>query len=85
MQKVIQVNNQKLKQMAHYYSQFSSKKVPTGALFSISSGSATVTGYYSGKVMFQGKTASAEAASGNQIQFTVLTRLKKWAQLFQLI
>lgn len=62
MQKVIQVNNQKLKQMAHYYSQFSSKKVPTGALFSISSGSATVTGYYSGKVMFQGKTASAEAA-----------------------
>ncbi|QEA58766.1 ribonuclease HIII [Leuconostoc koreense] len=62
MQTVIQVNKQKLKQIAHYYGQFTSKKVPTGALFSVSTGSVTVTGYYSGKVVFQGKTTSAEAA-----------------------
>ncbi|MCT4375812.1 ribonuclease HIII [Leuconostoc suionicum] len=62
MQTVIQVNKEQLEQITNYYHQFPSNKVPAGALFSVTTGSVTVTGYYSGKIMFQGRSVSDEVA-----------------------
>ncbi len=62
MQTVIQVTSGQLQKMAQYYAKYSGNVIPNGAIFSARTPTAHITGYQSGKVMFQGKGHSLEAA-----------------------
>ncbi|CUS26552.1 Ribonuclease HIII [Paucilactobacillus oligofermentans DSM 15707 = LMG 22743] len=61
MQEVIKVNNATLKQMNSHYA--SNQQVPpVGALFRVKQGGTIITGYNSGKVMFQGTNVTSEVS-----------------------
>lgn len=62
MQTVIQVSQPQLKKMASYYAKQLTSKLPNGAIFAAKTPRATITGYQSGKVMFQGAGFAQEAA-----------------------
>ncbi|TCP32124.1 ribonuclease HIII [Scopulibacillus darangshiensis] len=68
--------SQILKMKAFYKSHLLDKNAP-GSLFVAKSGSTTITAYKSGKVLFQGKTAEAEAAKWGTVQATAKGRSKK--------
>ena len=60
MSVVLKVSAEQLQQMAATYP--ANRKLPTGAVFASKITNVTITGYKSGKVLFQGKLAEAEAA-----------------------
>lgn len=62
MQTVIQVTPTQLQKMAGYYASVMTDRQPTGAIFAAKKGATTITGYRSGKVMFQGTGYAQEAA-----------------------
>ncbi|ADG40611.1 MULTISPECIES: ribonuclease HIII [Leuconostoc] len=62
MQTVIQVTPKILQKMANYYAKNQTLSLPAGAIFSAKNSRTTITGYRSGKVMFQGPGFSQEAA-----------------------
>lgn len=62
MQTVIKVTPSQLKKIANYYTKNPTLRLPNGALFSVKNGGTTITGYRSGKVMFQGTRFAEEAA-----------------------
>ncbi|MBM7648875.1 ribonuclease HIII [Bacillus ectoiniformans] len=59
---VLKVTDQTLKQMKEFYQQYSTGSLPPGAVFAAKKPSCSITGYRSGKVLFQGKEAMTEAA-----------------------
>ncbi|MGO4888646.1 ribonuclease HIII [Anaerobacillus sp. MEB173] len=59
---VIQVSPATIDQMKQKYNRYLQSKVPTGAVFTAKPPGCTITAYKSGKVLFQGKTASDEAS-----------------------
>lgn len=61
MQTVIQVSPTILQKMAQYYAKNQTLSLPNGAVFSASNNNAIITGYRSGKVMFQGPGFIREA------------------------
>ncbi|MFT9389093.1 MAG: ribonuclease HIII [Leuconostoc sp.] len=62
MQTVIQVTSIQLKKIAAYYASSVTGQKPAGAIFVAKKGATTITGYRSGKVMFQGANYDKEAA-----------------------
>ncbi|MGD6816798.1 ribonuclease HIII [Metabacillus sp. 113a] len=58
---VIQANSKLLAEAANYYKSHSAAKLPAGAVFSAKVDGCTVTGYKSGKILFQGSAAETEA------------------------
>jgi ribonuclease HIII len=58
---VIKVNTSTMRQMEAHYAANKSDKTPQGAVFSAKANGCTITAYKSGKVLFQGGTAEAEA------------------------
>jgi ribonuclease HIII len=66
---VIKVNTSTMRQMEAHYAANKSDKTPQGAVFSAKANGCTITAYKSGKVLFQGGTAEAEAVKwGTQTQ-----------------
>lgn len=66
---VIKVNTATMKRMEDHYAINKTEKTPQGAVFSAKVNGCTITAYNSGKVLFQGGTAEAEAAKwGTQAQ-----------------
>lgn len=66
---VIKVTPAKLKEMADHYQPQLKAKTPPYSLFSAKVGALTITGYNSGKVMFQGAGAEEESAKwGNALE-----------------
>ncbi|KAB7706000.1 ribonuclease HIII [Bacillus aerolatus] len=59
---VLNVSNSALSQMKDHYSAHSTGKLPPGAVFAAKTAACSITGYRSGKVLFQGKGAEAETA-----------------------
>lgn len=59
---VLQATTQQLSQIAQHYSTASKKKLAKGTVFQAKIPGVTITGYRSGKVMFQGQLADQEAA-----------------------
>lgn len=59
---VLTVNSQQLHQMRLHYGTATHNDLPKGTLFRTKTPGVTITGYNSGKVMFQGKLADKEAA-----------------------
>ena len=59
---VIKVDPKQMNKMSDYYSKNKIEKTPPGAVFSAKINGCTITGYHSGKVLFQGNSAEAEAA-----------------------
>lgn len=59
---VIQVSPATMKQMEQHYARSLQAKLPQGSVFTAKTSSCTVTAYKSGKVLFQGAGAEAEAA-----------------------
>jgi ribonuclease HIII len=59
---VLTVSAQTLQAMKDYYAPHLKPKAPPGGLFSAKKSTVNITGYHSGKVLFQGATALQEAA-----------------------
>ncbi|MFK2824578.1 ribonuclease HIII [Bacillus sp. B190/17] len=59
---VLNVSNVTLSQMKAHYAAYSTGKLPAGAVFAAKTSACSITGYRSGKVLFQGKEAQSEAA-----------------------
>ncbi|MGM7636455.1 ribonuclease HIII [Bacillus sp. Hm123] len=59
---VLKVTNRTLEEMKKHYAGAATGKLPTGAVFAAKTSNCSITGYRSGKVLFQGKGASTEAA-----------------------
>lgn len=59
---VLTVSSTTLSQMKAHYARHSAAKLPAGAVFSAKTAACAITGYRSGKVLFQGKEAQTEAA-----------------------
>ncbi|HZH61755.1 MAG TPA: ribonuclease HIII [Metabacillus sp.] len=59
---VIKVGPVQISKMASYYQHNKTEKTPPGAVFSAKVNGCTITAYHSGKVLFQGSSAEAEAA-----------------------
>lgn len=59
--KVLQVSQEVLSEMKAYYGSYLREPVPNGAHFSAKLEKCVITGYQSGKVLFQGKKANDEA------------------------
>lgn len=59
---VIKVNSTTINQMEKHYENNRTEKTPQGAVFSAKTNGCTITAYKSGKVLFQGASAEAEAA-----------------------
>nr|WP_277423943.1 ribonuclease HIII [Bacillus sp. FJAT-42376] len=57
----MQANQELLAKAANYYKSSSISKLPAGAVFSAKIDGCTITGYKSGKILFQGRLAEAEA------------------------
>ena len=62
MQTVIQVTPSQLQKMATFYKSTSTPHLPNGALFAAKNTQASIIGYKSGKVLFQGLGFAQEAA-----------------------
>ncbi|MEX0380195.1 ribonuclease HIII [Leuconostoc sp. MS02] len=62
MQTVIQVTRLQLQKMATFYAPNSTQNLPNGAFFAAKNKTASIIGYKSGKVMFQGPGFANEAA-----------------------
>ncbi|WP_078545205.1 ribonuclease HIII [Litchfieldia alkalitelluris] len=58
---VIKVNTDTMIKMEAHYSQYKHEKLPPGSAFVAKLPTCTITGYKSGKVLFQGSSAQAEA------------------------
>lgn len=58
---VIKVSNDTLNKMKDYYAASLTANTPPGAVFSAKVNGATITGYKSGKVLFQGSNTASEA------------------------
>ncbi|WP_041808328.1 ribonuclease HIII [Evansella cellulosilytica] len=67
---VLKVNNETLTKLKNYYIA-DLKTPPQGAVFSAKTKDCTITGYKSGKVLFQGKGASLEAGKWTSIATSV--------------
>ena len=65
MQTVLKVSPATLKKMAATYP--ANRKLPAGAAFAAKLAQVTITGYKSGKVLFQGAQAAAEAARWGEV------------------
>jgi ribonuclease HIII len=59
---VLQKSPEEIKKMKEYYSKFLIDKLPPGSVFAAKTPSCAITGYKSGKVLFQGKDGETEAA-----------------------
>ncbi|WP_203361533.1 ribonuclease HIII [Bacillus sp. REN10] len=59
---VLTVTNRTLEEMKKYYEVHATGKLPTGAVFAAKTANCSITGYRSGKVLFQGKGAGTETA-----------------------
>ena len=59
---VLTVSSTTLSEMKTHYASQAASKLPTGAVFTAKTAACTITGYRSGKVLFQGKDALQEAA-----------------------
>ncbi|OCA92340.1 ribonuclease HIII [Pseudobacillus wudalianchiensis] len=59
---VLNVSSTTLSKMKTYYNSQSTGKLPAGAVFAAKTSACAITGYRSGKVLFQGKDALLEAA-----------------------
>ncbi|WP_100402148.1 ribonuclease HIII [Bacillus sp. FJAT-42315] len=59
---VLKVTNRTLEEMKKHYASDATGKLPTGAVFAAKTSNCSITGYRSGKVLFQGKGAGTEAA-----------------------
>ena len=62
---VLTVSNDILMKMKNHYEKVLVNTPPNGAVFAAKTGGCTITGYKSGKVLFQGKDAGAEAGKWN--------------------
>ncbi len=58
---VIQVDSITMKKMKDYYQKDSRSPIPQGAVFSAKPASCSITGYKSGKVLFQGASSESES------------------------
>lgn len=58
---VLTVATATLKEMKNYYQDYLKPTTPPGALFAAKKSSVNITGYNSGKVLFQGSSAEQEA------------------------
>ncbi|WP_100331788.1 ribonuclease HIII [Bacillus xiapuensis] len=61
-QTVLKVTSAALQKMKTHYESYSSGKLPAGAVFAAKTAHCSITGYRSGKVLFQGQHAAEEAA-----------------------
>lgn len=59
---VLKVTNHTLEEMKKHYAGTATGKLPTGAVFAAKTSNCSITGYRSGKVLFQGKEAGTEAS-----------------------
>lgn len=59
---VIKLSKDALQKMKRHYTDYHKPKTPQGALFAAQINGTSITAYHSGKVLFQGKNAEAEAA-----------------------
>ncbi|WP_338750540.1 ribonuclease HIII [Bacillus sp. FJAT-52991] len=59
---VLKVTDRTLEEMKKHYAGSATGKLPTGAVFSAKTTNCSITGYRSGKVLFQGTGAGTEAA-----------------------
>lgn len=58
---VLEVSSSKLEEFKKFYSESASGKLPPGAVFQARTSQCVITGYKSGKVLFQGSGAESEA------------------------
>lgn len=70
---VLKVTPTQLTQLANHYTTAPQKGLPKGTCFQVKLPGVTVTGYHSGKVMFQGKLAQQEAARWSNVSATTTT------------
>ena len=73
---VIQTNSTVIEDMKQQYKHSLSPKTPQGGIFMAKVPSCTITAYKSGKVMFQGGRAEAEAARWQTVFQTPKTAVK---------
>ncbi len=74
---VIQTNSTVIEDMKQQYKHSLSPKTPQGGIFMAKVPSCTITAYKSGKVMFQGGRAEAEASRWQTVSQTPKTAVKK--------
>lgn len=74
---VIQTNSTVIEDMKQQYKHSLSPKTPQGGIFMAKVPSCTITAYKSGKVMFQGGRAEAEAARWQTVPQTPKIAVKK--------
>lgn len=73
---VIQTNSTVIEDMKQQYKHSLSPKIPQGGIFMAKVPSCTITAYKSGKVMFQGGRAEAEASRWQTVSQTPKTAVK---------
>ena len=73
---VIQTNSTVIEDMKQQYKHSLSPKTPQGGIFMAKVPSCTITAYKSGKVMFQGGRAEAEASRWQTVSQTPKTAVK---------
>lgn len=65
---VLKKDRLELEQIRKYYENYLIEKVPQGGLFSAKTANCTITAYKSGKIMFQGNGAEAEAKRWGEVE-----------------
>ena len=73
---VIQTNSTVIEDMKQQYKHSLSPKIPQGGIFMAKVPSCTITAYKSGKVMFQGGRAEAEASRWQTVSHAPKTAVK---------
>ncbi|MEN2445887.1 ribonuclease HIII [Bacillus aerius] len=81
-QSVLKATSEDMKKMKSVYAQHLTDILPPGALFQAKVPGCTITAYKSGKVLFQGQKAEAEASQFNHLQ-TAETKSKKTPSITQ--
>ncbi|WP_096153062.1 MULTISPECIES: ribonuclease HIII [Bacillus] len=80
---VLTVSSDHLLKMKNHYEKGLVNTPPNGAVFSAKTGGCTITGYKSGKVLFQGKDAATEASKWASIASSTSPSTKKKPNPFQ--
>jgi ribonuclease HIII len=71
---VLKKSRTELEQIKKFYENHLIAKVPQGGLFSAKTANCTITAYKSGKIMFQGSGAEAEAKRWGEVEQTVSSK-----------
>lgn len=75
--KVLVMSQADIKKMQEHYENYVAEKLPPGSIFSAKMTECVITAYKSGKVLFQGKNAEAEAAKWNGTEANKASTIKK--------